>query len=82
MRTSIEDILLLHYKSFEDDASSSDSSSPAASTCNPYLDSAEVVVFFDEQDSQAVGDVSRITLNCSLPKSPSPIQTLTDYTLQ
>jgi hypothetical protein len=60
---------LLHYQSFGGYLSG-DPPTPENPLSNTYLDSAEVVIFYGEQDSQAAGDVSRTILQCLLPKSP------------
>jgi hypothetical protein len=70
MRSSVEAIKILHYISLDGANISSDPSSPRGTLS--YLDSAEVVVFYDEQDSQAAGDVSGTILHCMHPMPPSP----------
>jgi hypothetical protein len=69
MRSSVETIKLLHYISLDGASTSSDPSSPNGSLS--YLDSAEIVVFYDEQDPQATGDVSGTILHCMHPMPPS-----------
>lgn len=43
------------------------------------MDSAEIVVFYEEKDSQDTGDVSSNTLHCMSPTLLVVIQALTTY---
>jgi hypothetical protein len=56
-RGSIEAIKLLHYKAL----SGTRQSNP--SDAFSYADSAEIAVFFDEQESKATGDINSTTLH-------------------
>jgi hypothetical protein len=58
IRGSIEAIKLLHYKALGENNTQSEPSSAFS-----YLDSAEIVVFFDEEESKATGDVNSATLH-------------------
>ena len=67
-RGSIEAVKLLHYKALGKINTQSDARSAFS-----YLDSAEIAVFFDEQESKAMGDVNSATLHRmhSIPFSSS-----------
>ncbi|EPE34329.1 hypothetical protein GLAREA_10023 [Glarea lozoyensis ATCC 20868] len=56
-RGSIEAIKLLHYKAL----SNNTQNNPPNAFC--YVDSAEIAVFFDEQESEANGDINSTTLH-------------------
>jgi hypothetical protein len=66
IRSSIESIQLLHYKSLDCARILSDRAMPR--TALSCLDSSEVVVFYDQQESVAAdGDISRNILHCTTP---------------
>jgi hypothetical protein len=69
-RGSIEAIQLLHYRSFGSDDLGGDRQRRGSSISDDYLDNAEVVIFYEEQDSQATGDVSKMILQCLRKESP------------
>ncbi len=67
MRTSIESIQLLHYRSLESSRILGDRAmSRTGLLC---LDSSEIVVFYDQEGSEAAdGDITRHILYCITPK--------------
>lgn len=65
-RNSIESIQLLHYRSLDSARILSGQAMPQ--TALSCLDSSEVVVFYDQQESAAVyEDISRNILHCTTP---------------
>lgn len=65
-RSSIESIQLLHYKSLEDGHVLTDLAVPKSALS--YLDSSEIVIFYDQQEPQtAGGDINRTILHCTAP---------------
>jgi len=68
-RCSIEAVKLLHYQSLKDNSIRDDHL--LLRNAPSYLDSAEVVVFYGRQDSQAEhGDITSTILRCTSPILP------------
>jgi hypothetical protein len=65
-RSSIESIQILHYKSLEGGHVLTDPTLPKSALS--YLDSSEIVIFYDQQEPQtADGDINRTILHCTAP---------------
>ncbi|KAF7503478.1 hypothetical protein GJ744_003707 [Endocarpon pusillum] len=68
-RASTQEIQVLHYRPFHGFASGDDAST-AEITHNSVLPAAEIVIFFNEQNSGLANDISRVVLHLTSTKKP------------
>lgn len=68
-RASIQEIQVLHYRPFHGFVSGDDRLPTAESMHDSPSPSAEIVIFFNEQNSGLAGDISRVVIHRELPQA-------------